>query len=1315
MYNLNMFRPQITFVIFVFLGLVSYRISIAQAINNDLTTKSDMTDTTERANLPLILTPGGPFSEMVTVAITDDLGGTVHYTLDGSEPTENSPVYERPLEFTATTVLRARIIEEGKYPGDVVTQTYFKDEVFSDHSLPVVSIVTDNDNFWNPESGIYSQTFLPDWETPANIELFLNHGNLHSAFNEKVGIGIDKGYSWQLPQKALSVCFSDKYGEDKLSYQLFDDDNRTKYESFVLRTSGSDWCSTMMRDGLLQQSARMGKMNLDLLAFRPCVVYVNGEFLGVHNIRESFNEEYIKRHYNLSNTRFNMIQDGSLALVGSLASWDKFVSMVRNADLSDDEQFAAIAEEMDIENYTDYVISLIYSADTLSARNTVTWKPLKGGKWRWLLSNCDNGFIYCAKHDLDSAIVKNHFPLSEMLANENYKAYFCQRFSDQLFTTFNAEEMSRQIDTHEADIAPVMDLQVKKWAGTASCYGSTLSSVDFWREQVDMLRDFVHGRVQILLDELSLYGVKKTAHLSVSQSPGSSCSVYFNGHYIGSNRSVGPYPKELNIQLVAEPNAGYTFRGWCQTHIKEEIAKASEWRYLDNGSDQNQSWIYPEFDDSSWKVGSTPIGYGYSDVNTCIDNQSITTYFRKHFYMDKSSSLIGARFQLRRKDGAVVYVNGKRIISSNLPATGLNFKSFASQPADMESGSKYLTYEISIEDLNDGDNIIAVELHRSDHLDNSLVFDFQLLTETLNQEIPLLTSKEVLNLHLTEDTGVCALCEENGDSVLPDSIDRDMTLSKDLSPYIVSRDVVVEADARLVIEPGVTLLFSPNTKIIVHGSMIADGTAEDSILFKLNPIYDASLSWGALCFINTGNRVSSISYAELRDSSNGPSCYNCVAAISGFKTVLHLDHLRIVNTRANPVSCRYSDVTISNSLFHSDITGDLINIKYGKGVVTDCELVGNTQEDTDGIDLDGVCDGLIKRVIIHGFYGDNSDAIDLGEQTKRVVVDSVFIYDITDKGISVGQRSDAIISNTTFIQTNIGVGVKDSSRVEVDRSTFYAVQTPIACQEKVFGRAGGNIWVRSCVFSNTYLNNINCDEKSTVVVNGSLSDTSDLGFGDKNTVADPQFSAPSLYDFSSPLLSEFGAVYIPQCPPVQPVITGICYLPDKVKGETEYIMITNVGGTTIDLSGYTFTKGIRFTFPAGIVLQAGETLFLDGDLKPEIDDSQHLLWEGGELSDEGEIIELATPYDIVIDQVHYLPLSPWPHIDSSEHASILLKDIYKDNHIASNWQLQSSSEIIDTINLDDAPQISYSLLGNMILIRNARGLLLMDGKKLMIK
>lgn len=1238
------------------------------------------------SNQPMILTRGGFFTSAVTVGITNDLGGRVYYTTDGSQPTTSSAIYTGPLTFDKTTILRARIIEDGKMPGPVLTESYFVNEAFVGHQLPVVSIATEDANFWDAEKGIYMQDFKPEWEVPVNIEMFLNNGSDRSAFNEAAGIKINGLYAWQLPQKMLGVYFKKKYGESKLAYQLFVDDERSSFDNFALRASGSDWSYTLMRDGLTQQAARKGEMNLDLMAFRPCVVYVNGEFLGIHNIREKVDKDYIKQHYGYGSGEFDMVEGGDTPEVGGLDAWEEYIDFAKNGNLKDDANFAKLAEQMDLENFTDYLIAETYSGNTSLSHNTMAWKTHEGGKWRWILMDTDRGFFNYDENLISYFIPRSAWPLKNMLNNEGFKKYFFKRMADQLFTTFNTNEIFRQIDEHKADIDPVISQHVDRWLGTTSSYGDALKSVQFWQNEVNKLKDFATGRMTVLMDDLRNYGLSAPAMLSISSWPDNACQFDFNGHAIKRSEWSGLYPTRSDVSLTAKPRAGYQFKGWQQVKMTDLISRGSQWKYMDNGTDLGTAWQAFDYADGAWKEGMTPIGYGHSIAKTTASygssssNKYITTYFRKHFDMGMpTKELRAARLFLLREDGAIVYLNGKRIITSNmtLHPENLNYKTLSKASISGAAEKLYVIYDIAPSLLRQGENVLAVEVHQCDANSSDMLLDVQLQVETLEGDAPQLGTSPRMDFQLSGDMAVCAVYEPTGESIVPDSIHADMVLYKAKSPYLVTGDVVVDADARLTIEPGVELLFSPGASIYVHGAVTAEGTPSDSILFRLNPQYDADLSWGALCFIHTGDKVSSISYAELRDANQGPKEYNCVAAISGFGTTLRLDHLNITQVKANPIAVRYSDLRLTHSVLHADITGDLTNVKYGKGYISDCEYIGNDMPDTDAIDYDGVTGGVIRKITAHGFLGDNSDAIDLGEQAMDVQVDSILVYDVTDKGVSVGQRSTAHVTNSTFIHTNLGLGVKDSCTAVVENCTFYAVQNPISCYEKVQGRAGGNAFIEACVFANSSSQDIVCDEKSFVRIHRSLSDTESLStYGTDNLLSDPAFRSPALFDLQSDYLDheKLGSGYLPERPQPQPVISEICYAPIDSLGQSEYLALTNPSDISLDLSGYTFSKGITFTFPEGTVLEAGQQLYIAQQETAFLPDA--LIWTSGKLANEGERIQLDTPDGIVVDHVRYSSTTPWPLLTEKEGGNILvLTDPLKDNHLAANWSILSTTDM----------------------------------------
>lgn len=168
-------------------------------------------------------------------------------------------------------------------------------------------------------------------------------------------------------------------------------------------------------------------------------------------------------------------------------------------------------------------------------------------------------------------------------------------------------------------------------------------------------------------------------------------------------------------------------------------------------------------------------------------------------------------------------------------------------------------------------------------------------------------------------------------------------------------------------------------------------------------------------------------------------------------------------------------------------------------------------------------------------------------------------------------------------------------------------------------------------------------------------------------------------------------------------------------GETEYIMLSNVGTEDIDLSGYSFTQAITFTFPDGVMLPAGESLYIVRNMDASNTNQNSLPWDSGRLADEGETIELSTPQGIIIDQVRYLPIAPWPVIGTEGITAIVMKDPVKANNIAANWQLSQATAIHDPVPPGRQSGKAYDLQGREINPHSARGLIIINGYKIIMK
>lgn len=1282
--EIGLFKPDLTLVDSI--SYINQQPDVSEGRNiNDLTLWGHFSQATPNAantteffsdfalNEPMFNIRGGIYTSPLNITLFTDLGGEIRFTTDGSEPTLNSTLYTQPINITSTAIVRARIFKPDMLPGPVITNSYFINEPIHTDGLPVVSIASEPANFWDAAKGIYVQTFKPDWEIPVNIELFENNGADRAAFNEIAGVKINGLYSWQLPQKMLGVYFKKRYGTGSLDYSIFYDTNRSSFKTFALRASGDDWSYTLMRD-ILGQNSTLLNMDLDISAYRWCTVYFNGQYMGIHNFREKIETDYIEKHYGLEAGTFDMVENEEFAECGDFVAYNELKTLF-SKDLSVQSNFDAVAAKMDIDNFTDLVITEVYTGNSSIDHNVMAWKPKDSGKWRWIVMDLDRGFVGATSNLINFSVSQTSFPFSNLMKNAAYKSYFGKRLADHLYTSFNPKRMNSLMEKHRLEIAPEMPKHIARWLGTTSSYGNAMSSVEFWENQLAITKLFIETRPNILFADLKNYGYTETASLKLSVYPENAGTLKLNGLKIDGSNSFGLYLKNVNSEISTEEKAGFTFKGWVNSVQKVIIPKQSVWKYLDDGSNQNSAWKVTSFDDASWKSGQGKLGYGDGNENTTIGYGSsssakyITTYFRHSFTLteaDKNGS--NYIINLMRDDGAIVYLNGVEIIRDNMRNGIIDYKALAPNAISGTDESTYYPFPLDQKLLVTGNNVISVEIHQNAANSSDVSFDMELSCYVADNNGYLSTSKNY-PLNLTGDLSLIAVYEQTSTCVVPEVISENTTLYKSCSPYIVRDDVTVNKNVTLTIEPGVEIWMSPKSTFYVHGNMNATGTSTERIIFKINPKY-TSEGWGALCFWNT-SATSNLAYVTIDDATRSPIPIR-LGAISAYHGNLNLDNIIIDKTKLNPISTRYSDITLTNSYIHSSVTSDLINIKYGHARIENCTLEGNPEFDSDGIDYDGIENGIIRNTKIYNILGNNGDAIDIGEEATNVIIDSVTIINAFDKGVSIGQRSSVVLTNSLLINCDLGLGVKDSSWVDIDHCTFYGNGSAVSCYEKNPGRAGGNAKVKNSILSNSYVASYQSDSKSKTQFINCLSDNNQLTSDPSNQLSNPLFTNPTQFDFSlmasSPAkASNMGANT--RTIEMNPTIM-ICriYLNPLNKVFPEYIALYNPSSQTADLSGFTIDKGVTCNIPQGTILASGDTLFITSDATAWSSGLKVIQWSEGKLANEGESIELNNQYGMVVDYLSYSPKEGWPTEAFNTDSYMTLTSTNVDNHFPQNWK-----------------------------------------------
>jgi hypothetical protein len=178
------------------------------------------------------------------------------------------------------------------------------------------------------------------------------------------------------------------------------------------------------------------------------------------------------------------------------------------------------------------------------------------------------------------------------------------------------------------------------------------------------------------------------------------------------------------VQLSNAQNQTFISFGNGQTTL------GSQWKYLDNGTNQGTAWRGTSFNDTSWATGSSELGYGETDQNTTLsfgadsNNKYITSYFRKSISIPNLSLFSGFVMNVKRDDGIVVYVNGNQVFINNLTASP-TYTTLASLASD--DGNSSITTILSPSVFVNGNNVIAVEIHQNTITSSDITFDMELI------------------------------------------------------------------------------------------------------------------------------------------------------------------------------------------------------------------------------------------------------------------------------------------------------------------------------------------------------------------------------------------------------------------------------------------------------------------------------------------------------------------------------------------------------------------------------------------------------------
>ncbi len=706
---------------------------------------------TTQLEAPHVSQPDQLFDNSITVKVDIPSGCTLRYTTDGTLPTlsNGSTISTGVFSVRSTTCYRFRLFAAGHLPSPVVTRSYIKKD--RDYTGPIVSVVSDPDFLYGDQHGVMVRgtngkpghgqssncNWNMDWSRPVNFAYMLPGGV--SVVNRDVDLEMCGGWSRAWEPHSFKLKGQKEYGGNKnLDYPFFAEKPYIRNRTLQIRNGGNDnW--NRFKDPALQEIILTSGIDIDVQGYLPVHEFINGEYIGMLNMREPNNKHYVYANYGWDDDeidQFEMDPDSAyLQKCGTRESFDHLYELCKNASNADNYQ--QIKQCLDIDEYINYMAMEMYLGSTDWPQNNLKgFKRRPDGKFRFIsfdldfafnTSNSFTDFSNKRTHDFDWLYDKQTSIRAEiemvtifvrLLTNKDFRRQFIDTYCIMGGSVFEPTRSAQVIDSLAERAYPLQQLE---WGTPWNMAGE--------------LKTHLNSRMSVMTNTLKNYApmglTNVTPRRGSLRSNVRSAGLYVNDVKVPTGYFDGNLFAPVRIKAVAP--AGYDFKGWvnARTQQKTVYSKKESWLYYDKGNIGSADWTSEDYVTTGWKTGYAPLGYGKTGLSTTIsygnnsNNKYPTYYFRKLVTLEEKPA-DDAVFTLdfTVDDGFIIYVNGQEAGRYNMPSGNVGYNSFSSTYAPNNPDDGQMTIPARL--FKKGNNIIAVEVHNNSASSSDIYWDSSL-------------------------------------------------------------------------------------------------------------------------------------------------------------------------------------------------------------------------------------------------------------------------------------------------------------------------------------------------------------------------------------------------------------------------------------------------------------------------------------------------------------------------------------------------------------------------------------------------------------
>ena len=486
--------------------------------------------------------PGGFYEQSFSLEIFPFYANHhIRYTTNGNQPTAQSTLYSGPLwlderlysasdiytiqvapeeqmyypdSVNHCIVIRAAVFDENENRiSEVSTNSYFIHSLGCDtHGLPVLSLCSDSLGLFDYQNGIFvpgawldslnpnwSGNYYQqgsDWERLANIEFYELD---NTGINQQAGLRTHGGNGRRLQQKAMKLFARQQYGISSFTHRFFTSLESESFKRLVLKPFASSWDNSGVNDHISNALASM--VNVEALASRPSICFLNGEYWGIYYVHECPDEHYLQSHLGVDLDNLNIVESWNPTLEhGSLQGFLDLYHWVENHDLNDDDAFVFFESLVDVDCFIDYcLLELFLENNDWPANNMRCWQS-DNGRWRWIFYDGDACLRWMTFYVFDNLVYEGPdlWPSStkatlffrKLWANEQFRHRFVTRFDELLNDRFQYSTTRPFYDSIKEAIMPEIPSQSQR-------FGIPLS-IEEWMDAMLQVQWFLMHRVEYI-------------------------------------------------------------------------------------------------------------------------------------------------------------------------------------------------------------------------------------------------------------------------------------------------------------------------------------------------------------------------------------------------------------------------------------------------------------------------------------------------------------------------------------------------------------------------------------------------------------------------------------------------------------------------------------------------------------------------------------------------------------------------------------------------------------------------------------------------